>query len=362
MIIHIFTANRYHLVPNISKGYINNYAEFEHKFILYGNKKLNKQLYIDLYKEYGFSDYHFCTSYYQYIKLLCKYRKQPILFHAGNYSWFLIANLIRAKNINWVCWGAGASIGKSFISRMITPLKIYLYNSFSRIITLMDQDGTSIIRDFKVKENKIETIPYASGKIGKYDKLYEELSKEKIINNSKIKVLLGNNPGNISEYIFILDYLEKYKGKITVNCMLNYSLKKNNLYYDLISKGKQIFADDFHTDEDFLPDFADYIRYMSEYDIYICSTMQQTGLGAINTMINLGKKIYITGKNYEWITSKDLKIFDMNDILSNLSFEEFSASLTTEQRKYNFDKHREISAINPKKWINFFKRIENESS
>ena len=42
MIVHIFTARRYHLVPNISKRFIVDNQNYSHKYILFGDNNLDE--------------------------------------------------------------------------------------------------------------------------------------------------------------------------------------------------------------------------------------------------------------------------------------------------------------------------------
>lgn len=360
MIVHIFTANRYHLAPDIARGYVKNYNQFDHVIILFGDQNTNQELYISMFDELDFEDYHFCSNKSDFIKLLKRYKKEPILFHAGNYSWFLLTILYGVKNINWVCWGAGSSIGESLKSKLFTPIKTFIYNSFKSIVVLMDQDKDTIIRDFKVKPERIKTISYATKNKVLPDIFYDENILNPVVNNTKPLVLLGNNPGSMSNYLEMLDKLAHFSGKILVQCMLHYGLVKNETYYSLLEKGEKIFGDDFRSNEEFYENRIDYINYMNKCDIYISGSMKQTGLGAINMSLRLGKKIFITGKNFEWMQSKGMKIFNVDEISPNMDIDDFAQPLSLKEKKYNLGVIRETSKENPKKWIEYFKHIERE--
>lgn len=357
MIVHICTANRYHLTPNISKGYIKNYSQFEHVIILYGDKQTDRQLYIDMFKELEFEDFHFCTNNIEFAKLLRRYRNQPIVFHGENYFRFILAILNSCKNINWVCWGSGASISETAKSKLSAPIKRIIYKKINSIVTLMDQDRDSIIKHFNVNPEKIRTIPYATGNIDKLQGLFLELLKEEKIINNKPLVLLGNNSGCMTDYIKLLDILKQYSGKILVQCMLHYDLVKNEIYNTLVEKGKSIFGDDFKTNEEFYSDTSDYIKYMSKCDIYICGAMNQTGLGAIGTTLKLGTKIFLNGKNYEWMNSIGVKVFKVEEIDNSMTFDSFIKPLTIEEKMFNYERMVETVEKNPEKWVKYFNEI-----
>lgn len=363
MIVHIFTAERYHLVPSISKGFATVYSnDAENLFILYGNAQLDRQLYINLFSQVGFRNFVFCHTFWQLVKLIFRYRKRALLFHAGNYSWHLVALLLGSRNVNWVCWGGGTSISKSKRSRLGALLKKYMFNNYRSIVTLMEPERKMLIDNFGVNPNKIHTISYASTNVNETvsDLFCKELSSQGSNNSDKPVVLLGNSHYWISSYIDMLQRLKKYQGKIKVQCMLNYDFEKGEKYNMLISLGKSIFGDDFKTNEEFYSVRKDYINYMNSCDIYICSVEKQTGLGAISTCLRLGKKIYITGNNFEWVRQEYKSIVFPTDIINEkLSFEEFVKPLSLEEKKHNYQNRVCCRERNREKWHNYLREIES---
>jgi len=357
MIVHILPSNRYHLTPDIAEGYIKNYKQFNHAIILFGDKQTNKQLYINIFEKLDFKYFHFCQNNKEFVKLLWKYRENPIVFHGGNYFRFILAILVKSNNINWVCWGSGTTIYKTTKSKLSAKIKKLIYSNFNSIVTLMDQDRNSIIEHFKVNPSRIITLPYATGNNDNLNDFHLELLKNERMLNSKPLVLLGNNSCCMEDYSKLLDILRQYSGKISVQCMLHYDLEKNKTYYNLIEKGKYFFGDDFKTNEEFYSDIKEYIKYMNHFDIYICSAMYQTGLGAIGTALKLGKKIFLSGRNYEYFNSKGTKIFKVESINSTLSLESFISPLTMEEKLLNYEKMVETTENNHEKWVKYFNDI-----
>ncbi len=356
MVVHIFTAGRYHLVPSIASGFVTTYmSDAKHIIILCGNKNLNKKRYDDMFSELNFSDYSFCQSFFSYLRLIYKYRKNSILFHEGHYHWYLIAIFLGCKNIHWICWGSGAKISHGIKSYLSVPMKMYIYRKFKSIITLMEPDRISIIRDFGVLPTKIQTISYAFSK-EKEDGLCKELANHNKSKVDKPVVLLGNNSNCIKSYIDMLYCLQQYRGKVKVQCMLHYGLIKDKTYNSLIEIGKSIFANDFRSNEEFYNDMESYVRYMHKCDVYICGVETQTGLGAINTCLKLGKKIYITGKNLEWIVNEYKSIvFPVQLIRKDYSLDEFLKPLTIEEKSFNYDSVTARYKSQQEKWHNYLK-------
>lgn len=334
MIVHIFTAERYHLVPNISKGFVTTYKnDAQHLIVLCGSKNLDTQRYENVYKTTNFRDYIFCLSHYQLCKVLWKYRKTPIIFHGGDYLSFVLPFLLGCRNVSWVCWGYGASVRNTLRSKLAAPFKALIYRRFTNIITLMENDRDTIIRDFGVDRKNVYTMPYQSSlESPRVKKSLELLNQDTQVTNEKPLVLLGNNPSSITYYEKMMKSLSQYRGKIRVHCMMNYSLVRDERYERFIALGKSLFDSDFKSDEEFYQG-DDYVNYMNSCDVYMCATPKQTGLGAINTCMLLGKKAYLTGKNLDWMRNHyGVLVYDVNTIPS---YEEFVKPLTTEEKRSN---------------------------
>ena len=362
MIVHVFVANWNHLSPSVSKGFITTYkSDAEHYYILYGEQNYDKDQYIRLYSELNFTNYIFCQSYSKFLRVIFKLRNNAILFHFGRYHWFLGAMMVGCRNLNWVCWGSGAKTKGTIKSQLMAPLKSFIYQRFNSIVTLMEPDRLSIIKDFNVSPERVRTIPYngSSQDETPKDLLCRDLSH--LQNHSgKPVILLGNNPTCISSYLHVLHLLQPYKGKIKVQCLLNYNLNKDDRYENLIKIGKSIFANDFQCNEDFHEGYTNYVNYMNTCDIYICAVEKQTGLGAITTCLKLGKKVYITGKNLDWINSQfHANVFDVNLINESMSFEEFIKPLTDDAKNYNYNCFIKYKSEWRDKWKSYLKELDN---
>ena len=361
MIIHVFDACRLHLVPAISRGFVKNYSQgISHMFVLFDKNNMYRQKYQELYSELSFTNYVFFQSMSEFSHIILKHKKYPIIFHSGAYSWFMLAIFLGARSLHWVCWGAGSSINRNNIkSILMTPIKRWIYNRFQTIITLMDDDKRTIVEDYHVSSNNINVISYASDE-GKspYNELMLKLIMEEKEQKQKPLVLLGNSPRCFSSYFEMLPRLAQYKGKIRVQCMNHYSLIRDDAYNQLISLGKDLFGDDFRSNEEFY-NFEDYVHYMNTCDIYICSVDRQSGLGAASNCLKLGKKVYVHGKNYNWLKDH-LKcvIFDTDQITPSLSYEDFISPLSKKDQIFNYNAVVQDIIDSAKKWHEFYKSID----
>lgn len=360
MIVHVFTGNRYHLVPGISKGIALTYKTQEHYFVIAGDSSIDKSKYIELYKSIGFSNYCFCTNKKELYGILVKNRKNPIVFHAGAYGDFAIAYLTGCKNVNWICWGTGASIGRNAKSKVFSLIKRILYRHFRNIVVLMTPDKKTIIKDFGVKEKSVSIIPYSSLLSFDAYKLSESIrTKNHGLKNEKPRILLGNNPSNIPQYITMLHQLSRFSGKIEIHCMCQYSLVKDEKYYKLAKIGESIYGNDFHIDETFM-DKELYNEYIAGFDVYMCGNRNQSGLGAIGFCIRLGKKVFVTGKNYDWFKDDyNAIVYDIEEI-DNMSLADFVKPLTENEIYYNVNSLKSKINENISQWENWYNTIEEK--
>lgn len=366
MIVHIFTAYRYHLVPEICKGFATIYKDDAVPFfVLYGNKELDKQLYLDYLSAIGFSDYVFCQSYWQLIKQLYYHRSDTLLFHAGHYSWHLSSLILRCRNVNWVCWGGGTTISHRWRSKIGGFLKSIMFKRFHSIVTLMEPERKQIIENFGVASHMVKTISYVSDYKDEsdLDLICKDLAKRTNHESKKPVVFLGNSHYWINSYISMLKKLSQYAGKIKVQCMLNYEFVKGEKYEELIRLGHSVFGEDFKTNETFYSNIIDYIHYMNGCDIYVCAVEKQTGLGAISTCLKLGKKIYITGDNLDWVRlAYNPIVFSLDSINESLRFEEFVKPLSDIDKLNNYQNRINSKYINRGKWHKYLKAIDNVKS
>lgn len=352
-VVHILPGRAYHLSPNIACSYLENIPQFNHVVVLYG-KNVNKKKYSDRFALFKYEKYFFIKNALLFVVFILKHRKSVIIFHSGEYWQMLVCIASFCRSINWVCWGSGCNQPESFIGKKIVWLKKFIYSRLSKIVVLMTPDKLSLETYYMVSANKIQVIPYMGVGYEKADSIYNDLRQKHVFAESgKVLVLLGNNNFSKKSYIDLVKRLSVYKGKILVQCMLHYSLNKDKEYYELLRIGKDIFGEDFRSNEEFYEKNEEYVRYMNKCDIYICGVEKQTGLGAIGACLRLGKKVYITGNNYDWITSNyHAKVFRSDDIKESLPFEEFAKDLTFEEREYNYNCMKQKTTVELwKSWL-----------
>lgn len=347
MIVHIFTANRYHLVPQIIKGFLKNFPKGGHHYLLIGDKTSNFNIYQKIFNEYDYDEYTYLKSFGQLIREFNRFKDHKIILHAGPYYWMLYL-ILRSKDVNWVCWGSGAKINLNFKSWFFTPLKIFLYRKFHSVGALMIQDTDTLKYDFGL--DVVHTLSYFDiSDVFPYSE--KKLTLDLSISNT---IYVGNNSSCLDSYFIIIKKLARFNESLNVLCMANYSFKETEKSNNLKKLGHEIFGNNFTLDTTFYT-LEDYYDYMNKCDIYICGVEKQTGLGAIYTALRLGKKVFLSGKNFEWIKTLGCHIYHVNDI-EKMNIANFKSHLTIEQKLENYKLITQFLSpeIIKNKWIAFF--------
>ena len=352
-IMHIFTANRYHLVPMMVRTFITK-VPANHFFVLIGNKNTDWKIYKDILREHKCDNYLMYSSFMHFMKNDNTIKTSFIILHGIPRSWMLYFYIKRFTNVHWVCWGSGVKIGQTFKARVGGVIRKVYYKMFKSIITLSEQDKQSLQEHFGISRNSVARIPYISTLNSIYDfdrvSLYSQDQKE------IYTVYLGNNATCMELYVNTLDILKKYRPLVSVQCMLHYSLVKGPSYELLQRKGEDLFSDQFSINTT-LYSLKDYVAYMDLCDIYICSKESQSGLGAINVLLKLGKKLYLKGHNFDYASSLGAHVKHVDELL-NTPYTLFVEPLTVEERIHNYDiimdTTSEYKSID--KWTAFFKQ------
>jgi hypothetical protein len=360
MIVHVFSAVNKILSLDLAQGFLFYFRQINQKIILVAKEETDTSEFVRMFEKEGYTNFIIIRKTSEFRKEIIKHQKDPILLHGENYWRFLTVFLSGCNNVNWVCWGSGASIRNNWKSEISALFKTFIYKKFNSIVTLIDGDKNSIINDFKLSQEKVVTIPYMLFSSKRREEVSLGLLNHTTMVGTKSKnpvILLGNNPCNIDYYIQLMELLSPFKGAIEVHCMMNYSLLKDAHYYYFMEVGRNTFGNDFYSDEDFYEGDA-YMVYMNKCDVYICGNPLQTGLGAIEACLLLGKKMFLTGKNYEWIKEYyQAKVYNISEITT------YDSLVTPLEQEYlsnnrnviidSWQKSREL-------WINYLERIQQK--
>lgn len=338
MIIHVFKLDleAYQLNFGIVRSFVSLYKETKSDcikpfFLFYGciNNEI-KEKYFALLEALSYSEYKCVETPKELKKFVTSHKVEPYLLHGISYKGMFSFVRLNVKNLNWICWGQGASINyRNWKSIIFTPFKRWIYHHFQTTVVLLNGDKLTLMKDYAMKN--IIVLPYYTES---YERMRDVYNQLRSLNYDKDKpvIYLGNSTNCIDSYFELLNTLSRFVGKIELHCMLQYgSTSSHKKLEDLINYGKSLFANDFYPDVDYM-DERTYLQYMNKCDVYICGRKSQSGLGAIHTALILGKKIYITGKNFDHIISKSYRVFELSSLDDT-----FMHPLSDEDRILNYN-------------------------
>lgn len=354
MIIHVFKLNlkSYQLNLGITKSFIELYnynrSNTPKPFFLYFGQTSDivKAKYEAILSKNSEFDYQFCKNEIELKNFILQHSTESYLLHGVSYKCMYILIRNHIKNLNWVCWGYGSSINyKSWKSVISAPFKWWLYHHFRSIIVLLDGDRKTLESDYKIKN--VKTLSYYTDTTIKIRDVFDHC-RASYKPKKKIVLYLGNSGHCIDSYFTLLKKFHSYAGNIEIHCMLQYVADKDKRKQaKLIEYGMQLYGDDFYPDTKYMTPEV-YLEYMNQADIYVCGAINQSGLGAISTSLALGKKVYITGKNYEHIISKKYKVFK----LSSLD-ETFAEPLNEQDSLWNYNIRFNLIEISKQEWSKY---------
>ena len=212
--------------------------------------------------------------------------------------------LLKTPNPNflWVCWG--------YIPKIEDEEKMsyanLIYKALGRANTIVALTNADL-RNLKQTYPKSNIVfrPYID------DNNYF-VCKSRMTN----KILIGNSSNSIYSYDWILEILNGFDG-LDITFMLNYGVKTKKDVQAFKTRCRNYKPFNITFWENKVP-IDDYIKVLSNYNVYICAVERQTGLGAIYACLALGHKIYLTGVNYEHCVSLGFTVYHIDE-LKNMS-------------------------------------------
>lgn len=357
MLLHLFYAPPYNLNTLITKSFMcmDGFASLPQLFILYGSLDKKQKA---VYDEMHLSEHVDFVYLHNFSSLLgfAKQHKNDIFLLHGNLPYKVLFFLsVYPKRTDWICWGAKASINYSNIkSILLTPLKIFFYRRFYKIITLMNPDTDSLTHDFRVKN--VEQISYYNPSLEKEaDFISQFMPADKNQFCKRKNILLGNSAHNIPYYLDILAHLSKFREILDIHCMMQYPKLDEDVVRKFSSQAKLILDGSITMDKEMMERYQ-YYKYLSKFDVYICSNLNQSGLGAATICLRLGLKVFLAGKNYEWLASLGYKVFDISCIKNADNVNIFN-ELSDSEKEYNLNLSYRIVRAEKDKWMNYRKTL-----
>ncbi|WP_353894436.1 TDP-N-acetylfucosamine:lipid II N-acetylfucosaminyltransferase [Proteinivorax hydrogeniformans] len=352
MILHIRRNEKFN---NAYINFVNNnFNSKAHEFVIigrdYGFKIPNNKNISDLKK----------INLQNLIRLLKKmYKAKKIIIHGlfnSRVLLILFLNPVLLKKVSWVVWGDDLycyrNKNKSLKSKLREYVRKKSITNFGAVCTLVEGDFELARKWYDVK-GQYKPAKYIDVKSRKC--LIDMIKNEKRKVGDKTIIHLGNSATETNNHIEMLKILGKFKNEnIEIRCPLSYGSEE---YRDeVIRCGKNIFGDKFKPITHFIKKDKFY-DLLNEVDIGVFNNDRQQGLGNINPLISLGKKVYLRSNTTVWdsLEGKGIKIYKLESV-RQLNFKEF-ITFPSSDREWNKNlKLKDLENIKEvrKIWENIF--------
>ena len=249
------------------------------------------------------------------------------------------------KRLIVIHWGGHNINWNGRLSKMFGPLSL---KALTHFFVLMAPEVPFF--EQYLPTGKITTLPYCTSAYKDNEIVCAYCDDDGVANKS---LMLGPSAWWIDAYAEILDKIPVDSWDSIV-CILAYGKRDQVSEVDsFVEKYTQRFGGKFFAWRDRVPR-DEYMRRMSQTPYYICPAKTQAGLGAVNAGIKMGKTIFLRGDNYEWIISRNIKVFNLDEV-DDFSYDGISRyRLTAAEAMANKHENTRFytETINPDKWLN----------
>lgn len=376
MIVHLFPGDITHLSASLIRS-VQTHSKLDHLFLVPVFDPENEKLYTRLSEENPSLKIQVFDSSYRtrssvflmfllghrgekliqeatIASILFKHKKEPIVSHFYFKSYALLPIF---KMYTWVCWGNIPNTTFPLKRNRLKKLKFryytkYVLRSCKHIVTLMNPDKDKLVNTFKCKDANVSVIPYIANE---FKDIPEYQLKE---HGEQTTILLGNSLHLIDSYISILPHLKFYANETILYALMSYGNASKKDEETFLQTAKEIYGNNFVPVYEFIP-AEKYNAWLNQFDIYLCNTQNQSGLGAIYRMINLGKRLFLNGYNYEWCKRNGIIVSHVSVLAEGNKDTLFP--LSEDEKKQNramLNKLLDTETLT-NNWDNFYLRISN---
>ncbi len=237
------------------------------------------------------------------------------------FNWNLVRLLFLqpwlVKKSNWIIWGRDLYMYEEYKEDFIECLRRSIIKKLNEITSYIPGDYKLAKEVYDTSASYNHAIPYT---VSAKHNLFKEL-KAKSSNVDNIIFQIGNSADPSNNHLEVLDILSKFKNKnIKIIVPLSYGNPEHRK--KVIKYGRKIFDNKFEPLTDFYSPKR-YFKILSKVDVGIFNHERQQGLGNINALLQLEKKVYIRSDVTSWDYFKKIgvKLYDTKK-LKNESFNE----------------------------------------
>lgn len=210
----------------------------------------------------------------------------------------------------WIVWGGDLYVYRQPRSTIKAKVKEFIRASvikgMSGLITHVRGDYQLAREWYDVTGEYYYSFVYPSN-------LYKNIPITKKNENDSITYIqVGNSADPSNNHLEVFDKLNALKFEnIHIICPLSYG---DQAYAEkVVNRGKELFGENFEPLLTFMS-FDKYLNILTKIDVAIFNHSRQQAVGNINTLLGLGKKVYIREEITTWAYCEehDLKVYSAN--------------------------------------------------
>lgn len=261
------------------------------------------------------------------------------------------------RKIVWIAWG-GDLYKKEKRFNLKNLLTDFIKKTFIRrlrfFVSIFDPDAEYFSKNYKSKARIIKSCYVGSCYLELYRKNFEYVDLlDKFKNGKCINIMIGHQANPELNHIRVLNSLLPYKDKnIKIYIPLSYGDKKNALKTE--EYAKELYGEKAVVLKEWMS-IEEYDDILKQMDIAIFHTTRQIGLGNINKLMHMRKKIFIYHDSvmYKYYMANNAKVYDSATI-GNITFFEFVSNERNDSgvkfiKEWLIDKDKRIE-----QWENIF--------
>ncbi|PID90766.1 MAG: hypothetical protein CSA97_01280 [Bacteroidetes bacterium] len=283
------------------------------------------------------------TAFFRYA---LDHRGARFILHGLHFTWMAPVLFTRA---DWINWGSGVKTNwRNPLSILGYPLKYVFYHSLSSVNALIEEDIVDLKRSFRLRD--VGYLRYILG--GDYDGYRKRLVSHST--HSPLRVLVGNSAHCIDTYYEVADLLGRRSEAFTVHFMLQYPRQDEEVLARFASYLDAHLNHPYQLDLEVM-ELDAYHAYIDSFDIYICGSMGQSGLGAIGDALLSGVVAVLRGKNLAYKRSQGFRVYGFEDLNRAATLQDLLLP------KSVFETHIQLALrdedVERAKWISFFEEV-----
>jgi dTDP-N-acetylfucosamine:lipid II N-acetylfucosaminyltransferase len=236
------------------------------------------------------------TNILSMVKLIGKQdHNNRIILHGNPTSvmWEILAFTRMVQNVSWVCWGHGFK----YKSRR-DPFLILHYFSMKSIVNRLHSATINLQADYNYVcavygSSNVHKFSYYSPWMRKYLKSVPIHPSPRQKDN-RINILLGTNGSQANNHMEGIKALLPISHlDVRVYCPLSYNISDYGYVQSVITEGRKQFGNKFVPITKVM-NRDQYNRFLiKKIDCLVHASEKQQGLGTINTLVVLGRKVFL---------------------------------------------------------------------